>query len=340
MPTDTDLYALLTQYGLPPDPRRIESLGGAGGFSGARFWRIAYPHATWCLRRWPAEHPTPEQLDWMHAVLFHVAKHSVPFIPIPRTTVQGGSYVRYASHLWELSPWLAGKADFRSAPSRVKLRAALHALAQFHRVAETFPLPPPRWAASPGLTRRSALLDRWRSGDAAALAAAISPAIWPELYDRGRRILERFAATAAAVAVMLQTLAAVEVPLAPCIGDIWQEHVLFEGDRVSGLVDFGSMRIDNVASDIARLLGSLALDDTTAWQEGLQAYEAIRPLSDREKALLRAFDRSTVLMAGLNWLDWIYRQGRRFEDPQAVLARVDEILGRHEISLPADEHGS
>jgi homoserine kinase type II len=325
MPLDTDIQRLLAEYGLTCHSDRVESLRGAGGFSGAQFWRISTPETAWCLRRWPTEHPTAEQLEFIHAVLFHVAKQGVRFLPVPRLTKDGGSYLCYEGHLWELAPWLAGKADFRAAPSRVKLRAALQALAQFHQAAASFPLAPPRSAPSPGLVRRIAMLRRWRSGDAAALAATISPTCWPELYSRSQRILDRFAAGAATVAAMLEGLATVEVPLQPCIGDIWHPHVLFQGERVSGLIDFGSLRIDNVGTDIARLLGSLAGDDTGAWQEGLDAYGAIRPLSDIERTLLSAFDRSTVLMAGLNWLDWIYRQGRQFEDPQAVLARIDEI---------------
>jgi homoserine kinase type II len=119
-----------------------------------------------------------------------------------------------------------------------------------------------------------------------------------------------------------------EVALEPCIGDIWHDHVLYEGDKVTGLIDFGSMRPENVAADVARLLGSMANDEPTQWRAGLECYRGLRPLSEAELDLVRAFDRSTVLMAGLNWLDWIYRQGRQFEHPVTVLDRVDTILVR------------
>jgi hypothetical protein len=51
-------------------------------------------------------------------------------------------------------------------------------------------------------------------------------------------------------------------------------------------------------------------------------------LSESELLLVQAFDRSTVLMSGLNWLDWIFRQDRKFDDGQAILARMDHILAR------------
>jgi homoserine kinase type II len=118
--------------------------------------------------------------------------------------------------------------------------------------------------------------------------------------------------------------------LQPCIRDIWSDHVLFEGHRVSGIIDFGSMRVDNVAGDVARLLGSLAGDDLAAWQRGLEAYEAVRPLTDDESALVTVFDESTMLLAGFNWLDWIIAE-RQFENPSEVVHRLTMIINRLEV---------
>ena len=90
------------------------------------------------------------------------------------------------------------------------------------------------------------------------------------------------------------------------------------------------MQIDCVAADVARLLGSLAGNDPLQWEDGLWAYCQVRPLTAGELKLVEAFDRSTVLLAGLNWLNWVYREGRLFEDQAKLLARVDEILTRLE----------
>jgi len=46
--------------------------------------------------------------------------------------------------------------------------------------------------------------------------------------------------------------------------------------------------------------------------------------------LVTAFDRSGVLLGGLQWLEWIYLEGRKFENRTSVLARVDEFLARLE----------
>jgi homoserine kinase type II len=143
-----------------------------------------------------------------------------------------------------------------------------------------------------------------------------------------RNLIEMAAQVGPRVAPLLESVAELRVPLQPCIRDIWSAHVLFENDRVTGIVDFGAMRVESVAADVARLLGSLAGDDPAQWQVGLAAYEQVRKLSDDESRLVLAFDRSTVLLGGLQWLEWIFLEGREFPEYRAVMARIDEFTNR------------
>ena len=77
------------------------------------------------------------------------------------------------------------------------------------------------------------------------------------------------------------------------------------------------------------------MDDREDWYRGMAAYATVGRLSAEELSLVLVFDRSTVLLGGMQWLQWIFVEGRQFGDPKAVLARVDEFvtrLGRlHEI---------
>ena len=98
--------------------------------------------------------------------------------------------------------------------------------------------------------------------------------------------------------------------------------------RVSGVIDFGAIRLENVAADVSRLLGSMAGGDRQGWETGLAAYQAIRPLSPEEEALIEAFDQSSLLMAGIQWIEWIYVDDRQFEDWAAILTRIDRLLMR------------
>lgn len=323
-----DLTPVLAEYGLVGVPR--DELGGAGGFSGAEFWRLASPDGLLCLRRWPRESPTPEQLGQIHALLRHVAAAGFARVPVPRETRRGASFVFCDGSLWEVTPWLPGAADSAPRPSPVRLQAALETLAEFHRAAQSFPLPGPAVGPSPGIAYRTSRLQQGLGGGWERLRQAIRPGVWPGLEEIAERICRLAAQAAPAVAGLLAQVSRHEISLQPVIGDIWQDHVLFVGDRVSGLIDFGSVRRDSVAADVARLLGSMAADDPTAWQAGQDAYQRVRPLSESERALVTAFDRSTALLAGLNWLEWIYCDGRGFQQRQEVFARITGCLHRLE----------
>jgi Ser/Thr protein kinase RdoA (MazF antagonist) len=118
--------------------------------------------------------------------------------------------------------------------------------------------------------------------------------------------------------------------LQPCLCDVWHDHVLFEGDAVTGLVDYGSVKRDHVSADLSRLLGSLVPDDPGLTAAGLEAYLRLRPLSGQEQALVAALDETGTLLGAANWLRWLYHDGRRFEDRSAVARRLAELVGRLE----------
>ena len=106
------IQTIVRQYPSNFQPTHVEPLGAAGGMSGAQFWRIESPSGILVLRRWPSEHPSPDRLRFIHRVLFHATERGLPFLPTPIRTTTGESFVIYDGHLWELNPWMPGKADF------------------------------------------------------------------------------------------------------------------------------------------------------------------------------------------------------------------------------------
>jgi homoserine kinase type II len=302
-------------------------LSSSCGFSGARLWRIRGAGGEFCLRRWPAEHPDEARLQFIHAALRKVYERGVREVAVPLGAAGGATWIQHDGSRWELTRWMPGRADFHDDPRAEKLRAALAWLAKFHLAAAT---ENPGFGASPGITERRQLLHRMHAGEAAEIARSLPALPWPEFIERGQRILQTFSHRAPAVERMLAEAQPVVVGLQPCIRDIWHDHILFDGERVSGVVDFGAMRNESVASDIARLLGSLVADDSYLRRIGLEAYCEARPLSEHEQRLLPVFDASEVLLSGMNWLRWICLEGRQFDQPQRVLVRLDEILLRIE----------
>lgn len=328
MNLDEPLQTVLARYPSDLQPSRVEPLAGAGGFSGARIWWLDTPRGPACLRRWAPEHPTRDRLEFIQAVLWHVDQEGFHLVPVPYETVTHSGYVCWDEHLWELTPWMPGCADYHCLPCPNKLKAALSALACFHRSAASFPLPEAHSKRSPGMLERRERLHQLCDGGVSRIADQISNGDWPELALRGRQLCELFHAAVVKVHQLVEHACQLQVPLQPCIRDVWHDHILFEGTDVSAIIDFGAMRPDCVAADIARLLGSMVQDDLVGWHVGMSAYQATRPLSDAECQLVVAFDRTSVLMSGIQWLEWIYCQGRQFEDREAVIARIDDNASR------------
>jgi len=120
------------------------------------------------------------------------------------------------------------------------------------------------------------------------------------------------------------------VPLQMCLCDIWHDHLLFEGERLTGLIDFGSVKVDHVAVDLGRMVGSLVQDDSELRQKAFAFYSQIQPLEEMDIALADVLDRSGTILGLVNWLTWIYWHKRRFENHDAVARRMTEAIERVE----------
>lgn len=111
--------------------------------------------------------------------------------------------------------------------------------------------------------------------------------------------------------------------LQPCLVDIGHDHVLFQEDQVSGIVDYATMRLDLPHADLARLLGSLVEDDEAGWDVGLEAYARLRPVPDVR--LIRLLDRTGTQIALTRWERW--QAEGRVVSPRAR-ARLERLRQR------------
>src|SRR3954467_1698902 len=218
-----------------------EALGSAGGMSGAQFWRMQSPRGTLVLRRWPAEHQTPERLQYFHDVLFHAEENGIEFLAVPIRAEANISFISDGAHLWELAPWMPGVASYASSPTIKKLRAALAALAKFHAAVADFPrTASPRFAgAAPAISRRLDQLRQIAEGSADVLSKTIDERVWPDLAPLARRFFATAPACLPNAIRAIKPLANTSFTLQPCLRDIWHDHVLFTGDVVTGIIDYG-----------------------------------------------------------------------------------------------------
>src|SRR5437763_1299451 len=66
-----------------------------------------------------------------------------------------------------------------------------------------------------------------------------------------RRALDARPVHVAASTAALTPWADRPVPVQPCLCDVWHDHVLYTGDAVTGLIDYGEVKPDHPAVDLA-----------------------------------------------------------------------------------------
>jgi Ser/Thr protein kinase RdoA (MazF antagonist) len=325
MSLDDTVKLVLQQF--PDAGKVLESLGNRGGFSGARLWKVAGFRGPLCLRAWPAQ-INSSQLQFIHQQMKWARAQGLDQVPSVHGTRSGQTWTAYGGRLWDLTSWMPGIADFERQPTLTRLKNACIALGRLHVA----------WAQGveskpcPAVLRR---LARWQ--------------IWQQLVQSGWRPTAPFGLTGPVEVIvqrawhvlpgLLQTVPTrlkpwltQSVPLQPCLCDIWHDHILFAGEAVCGIIDYGSMRYDHVAVDLARMLGSLVGDDPTSMAAGLAAYRSVRPLSADEEGLMRVLDETGVLLGTANWLIWLLHERRQFEDLGAVARRLEFLVDRVEAT--------
>jgi Ser/Thr protein kinase RdoA (MazF antagonist) len=304
---------------------RIVPLGNHGGFSGARLWRWEGDEGRYCIKAWPAgEHDYQGTVAFAHRAMNRARRQGLLFVPTLRA-----AEVR-ADRMWEVTDWMPGKADFHQFPTKARLEAALIALARLH-VAWHVNDPSRRAQPSVGLWRRFDRATQWteriESSWQPVVACDPSGLLTPLVHRAWPLLRHWLPCIAAQLAPWRQRVSLLQ----PCLCDIWHDHVLFQSDQVSGIVDFGSLRDDDVTVDVARLLGSLVGDNGEQWTIGLEAYRRVRPLSVEEEALARALDRTGTIIGLANWLNWLCTEPPRdIDNPQRAAERIQSLLGRLE----------
>jgi Ser/Thr protein kinase RdoA (MazF antagonist) len=308
------------------------------GFSGAIVVRVNGPVGEFCLRGWPPDELPERRIRGLHRLLQHIHQQGVGCVSVPVRSEMGDTLVRRRGRCWQLEPWLPGAADFWSNPSESRLRSAARCLAEWHRATKLFV---PRqseseWFAcrvqceSPAVRERLQRVRDLQHGGIHRLRASLPTSGRSEFHDIGRHILELFPHAASAIESELIAAKHFAFDLQPCLRDIWHDHILFTGDEVTGLIDASACRYENVATDLARLFGSLIEDEPDGWEIALDEYQRHSPLTTEELALVQTLDRSAVLLAGITWLRRSVIENKPVANDERVVLRMQTIATRLE----------
>ena len=126
----------------------------------------------------------------------------------------------------------------------------------------------------------------------------------------------------------LEHYAHFEMMLLPALSDIWSDHVFFEGDKVSGVIDFGAIKMDSACLDLARFLGSYGCHSDSVMKQGLEYYQLERVLGRNDVELVELYDRAYVVLAGIQWLIWLGPEQRVFKQMAIVNRHLKGLAQR------------
>ncbi len=232
-------------------------LGNAGGFSGARLWKLESPFKPLCLKAWPAKYSL-DHLIRVHRWMRSARASGLAFVPEIQVATDGSSVQEVGGHCWDLIEWMPGRANFRERPSADRIAAACVALAKLHEGWCQIEI---QLGPCPAIHRRLKALKDWDTLLASGWAPKFEFGESNDIGSLAKNAWVQLPTMLGKIPRLLEPYAGQKFILHPCICDIWHDHILFEEDSVSGIIDYGSMRIDSPAADLARLLGSLAGND-------------------------------------------------------------------------------
>src|SRR5262249_48792765 len=158
-------------------------------------------------------------------------------IPVPLADVTGQTVQYMDGRCWEIAPWLPGTPHLEKMPLEENVRTAFSMLARLHCGLARHGRPGP----SPGLALRIHELRELETKGFDRLRLALEATTDSRLEAAARQWLALAAIAIPQVLPALDNAARLEVSIQPCLRDARPEHFLFEGCRLTGLVDFGAM---------------------------------------------------------------------------------------------------
>jgi len=158
---------------------------------------------------------------------------------------------------------------------------------------------------------------------------ALSVEGWRPLYEncraRANEVQRDLAELLAAELAQLERAWPRQLPQGVIHADLFPDNVFFLGDKLSGLIDFYFACTDALAYDVAVCLNAWCFEtdqsyNVTKGRSLLQAYAAVRPLSQAERSALPLLARGAALRFLLTRLvDW-------FDVPPGALVRPKDPL--------------
>ena len=274
-----------------------------------------------------------QRLTYDHALTRHLARVGLPVTPALKTPA-GSRWMRVEGLVYEIYPWVEGEPFDPS--SREQLQATGDLLARLHQAADTF-----RPRSRKELPRLFDPQERLPEIAEARGLLEEGVSLGERSAEEAARGLDRLEAEARGLLERLPDARYWALPQAVVHGDYHPGNVKFQGDKIVGLFDWDwacrQARLKDVAEGVIffacpreqpltgelRSLTQPPRYDAERIRLFLEAYEALLPLTEEERAVLPDLLRERWLYVRL---DAMHRKVAREEKLAFLLEGVEEPL--------------
>ncbi|MBV2215987.1 MAG: homoserine kinase [Diaphorobacter sp.] len=222
------------------------------------------------------ERLTAEQLPFYLHLMKHLAHAGIP-VPDPQADKHGEILHQVCGKPAALATKLRGKSQL--SPQEAHCAAVGTMLARMHLAASGYERQQPNLRGLPWLNETV-------------------PVVLPHIGAEPAALLQSELAYQNHVAA---SSAYAALPRGPIHADLFRDNVMFEGEELTGLFDFYFAGVDTFLFDLAVCLNDWCIDLPTGAhaapraQAMIDAYQAVRPLTAHERALLPAMLRAGAL---------------------------------------------
>jgi homoserine kinase type II len=279
-------------------------------------------------------------VDLIHRSLNQAIANGCDFVPKLRAFDGPVTVYEDASGFWEAANWLPGEPtpllSAEANPQPEKLHCALAAIGQLHRALRDLET---RVGPAPAVDDRLRRLAAWDPQQGARWQQRVKLSRsdrWKAASGgRGHDWIERWAALAdragawweihgARLVTQLNTMRSPR-SLQVCLRDVRRTHVLFIDERVTGIIDFGALRVDWPALDLARYLAECSGPKPDGWLRPIAAHARSAGIGPIDADDIRALAEATQVVAVDTWVQWLFVEPRFALDTSAVVERLQTL---------------
>ena len=321
------------------------------GFSGASVFRCKTNRDQHdiALKCWP-EGTTSSRIAEVHRVQKLVADNGCVYVPkLLRLSTQRSTqrstqstqqtWFTNRNRIWDACTWLPGEPLSFDADADSILKGA-RAIANFHRFSSV--------AGTSLSTEVPAINNRLRRAKElntilpqvfSASVSAGSPLIRKSVNQAIDLLRLHWAIASAQIIRSMKRHAGIPLPIQYVLRDVHREHILFHDNEPAGLIDFDALRVDTLATDYVRWVGSFALGKgrTEIWRQIASDFFSDSPFrnsGDDAHFLLLDLHYGTTWISIGNWAVWLALERRNFSlGDEIIAARIDRLCQTAVASL-------